>query len=770
LNKIKKITILWIVLCAVAFAIPNLYAQSNAPKKTESEPGELRRKYFEKERKRSRKGTTKRKSHLLEKLYYKKKSNQTKYPGNISVNPKPKDFTAIKERVERNPSRKSLKAQKNRKSFYRASSGMQNKSYGSEVVLRSNPKLSYKYSSRMISKTKGNNKIKPPSTNYRKSSRKVQKSSGNIFLQPEAKRRDYNEIKSRVERNPGKSMARRVNQQKQKAMSNAAMTQNYRGNVNIKALKSKRNTYQYDSRVIQKSSGDLRAQRAKSSTNTQNYRGNINVKALKSKRNTYQYDSRVIQKSSGDLRAQRVKSSKNTQKLNSSLSANYKGSIVLPSRNSKRLRYEYMSKVAQKNEGDIRRGRKTPGPQFTSNYSGDLKTNDKRGIKQWKKYESKKQTSYAGNLKTSKNGQRPGGNTQITQYVGGIRVYSAKQRQKSNQYNAKVISNYGGDLRRASKQKGLETRFATAYEGDTKVLSQRKVSNRISKKASTVGNYSGNIKALTPDQRKQALQGKAMNSTGYQGNIKVLTKKRQDRFMARDSKITLKYAGTIKGLTPEQHKQELQGKSMNLSDYQGNIRVHRVRDEKDRKQPRMNALMAGFQGDIVITAKERKKLEYQYLSKVQHNYRGEINQRRYKSWVDNRKSKSALLAKYQGNIKTTSSQGNLKEKQYDYMSRVAHNFSGDLKIDRQYARNRYYRNMSDRNSQIIGNYRTKTRLAKDIEEQILSAKVQNYQGGPKTSLFTRIWLSLFDNSGKLEKTDDKTKKPKYDSREYKIWY
>jgi hypothetical protein len=104
------------------------------------------------------------------------------------------------------------------------------------------------------------------------------------------------------------------------------------------------------------------------------------------------------------------------------------------------------------------------------------------------------------------------------------------------------------------------------------------------------------------------------------------------------------------------------------------------------------------------------------------------------------------------------------------MSRTAHNFSGDLKIDRKYARNRYYRNMSDRNLQIIGNYRTKTRLAKDIDEQILSAKVQNYQGGPKISLFTRIWLSLFDNSGKLEKTDDKVRKPKYDSREYKIWY
>ena len=97
-------------------------------------------------------------------------------------------------------------------------------------------------------------------------------------------------------------------------------------------------------------------------------------------------------------------------------------------------------------------------------------------------------------------------------------------------------------------------------------------------------------------------------------------------------------------------------------------------------------------------------------------------------------------------------------------------FSGNLKIKKQYARERYYRNISDRNQQITGNYRTKTRLAKDINEQIISAKVHNYQGGPKTSLFSRIWLNLFDTSGKLEKTDNRTKKPKYDSRESKIWY
>ena len=125
------------------------------------------------------------------------------------------------------------------------------------------------------------------------------------------------------------------------------------------------------------------------------------------------------------------------------------------------------------------------------------------------------------------------------------------------------------------------------------------------------------------------------------------------------------------------------------------------------------------------------------------------------------------MANFQGHIKVL--QRDAKEKQFDYMSRTAHNFAGDVRIKKQYAREKYFRNISDRNQQITGNYRVKTRLARDIEEQITSARVHNYQGGPKTSLFSRIWLSLFDNSGKLDKLDDKTKEPKYDSREYKIW-
>jgi len=234
----KKVTlVIWLgaLLCIITFAMEDLHAQSNAPSKLKTEQkGKKRRLFSEKKRKNSKKGAVQRRGSSLQKSYFKKRSKQTRYPGNVWINPKPKDFTAIKERVERNPSRKNMKAQKSRKSYFRASSNRQMKSYGSDVVLKRNQKLSSKYASRAIIKSKGKNKIKPLSSNYRKSSRKVQKHTGSIFLKPETKKRDYNEIKARVERNPGRSMAKRSKQQKNRAISNATLTQTYRGNINVK--------------------------------------------------------------------------------------------------------------------------------------------------------------------------------------------------------------------------------------------------------------------------------------------------------------------------------------------------------------------------------------------------------------------------------------------------------------------------------------------------------------------------------------------------------
>jgi hypothetical protein len=354
--------------------------------------------------------------------------------------------------VEKNPSRKSLKAEKSRKSYLRASSNRQQRSFGSAGVLKPNQKLSYKYASKAISRSKGNSKMRPPLAKYRKSSRKAQKHTGNIFLQPAAKKRDYNEIRLRVERNPGRSMAKQLNQQKNRAVSNSGLMQSYRGGINAKSIRSKQKARRRNAKVRQKSSGRLMAGSAKST--------------------------------------------KNQRKYNSSPNANYRGSTVIPSANSKSLRSKYMSKVIQKHQGYLKRGSKAPGPQYSSNFKGNVRSKERRGFWQWKKYEGKRQTAYSGHLKARRSLRKPGANTQITQHVGGIKMHSAKQRDKSNSFNSKMISKYTGDLRKSSKRSRTnEGRFQGGYEGSKEVLSRRKQNNFYSRRSKKSWKLSGSDKA-----------------------------------------------------------------------------------------------------------------------------------------------------------------------------------------------------------------------------------------------------------------------------------
>ncbi len=649
------------MLCANLYLHNDVYAQSNTPSKFKTEKGLL-------DKKKKGKGNPKRKNKALQKSYSKKNSNQTKHPGNIWVDPKPKDFTAIKERVEKKPSRKKLKTQKLRNSYFSSSSNEKHKSFGREAVLKRNTRLSYKYSSRSILSNKGNIKVKPKKRNYKKASRESQKHGGNIFLQPEATKKDFNEIKARVEKNPGKSMGKQINRQKNRAASNASLTQTYRGD--------------------------------------------IYVKARKGKQQTYKYDSKLIQKSSGNLKARRVKSAESQRKFTSSSSANFQGGVVLPARNHKRLRYKYMSKASLQNKGNIKKSSlKGPGPQQAATWKGDLKSNDKSGEKQWRKYESKKITKYSGEIKGR---TKTPGSQYATSWKGDNKSKDKNGEKQWKKHEAKRLAKYSGDLvARKNKPSSGGNPQLTQNTGDIKVNSQKRQKKDMMHGSKVTGNYSGAIKSQSKKKTDQQHQKKSSKYTGHEGYIAVLSKKRQDKFMTRDSKITGSFSGQIVGLSQKNKAQAMEGKSLNMSEY-----------------------------------------------------RGEVKQRKYTKWTENSKSKSNDQANFQGNIKLTG--GDLKEKQFEHMSKTAHNFTGNVKINNQYTRDKYFRNISERNQQIIGNFKTK--LAKDIDEQIISAKVHNYQGGPKTSLFSRIWLTLFDNSGKLDKMDDQTRKAKYDSREYKIWY
>jgi hypothetical protein len=99
-------------------------------------------------------------------------------------------------------------------------------------------------------------------------------------------------------------------------------------------------------------------------------------------------------------------------------------------------------------------------------------------------------------------------------------------------------------------------------------------------------------------------------------------------------------------------------------------------------------------------------------------------------------------------------------------------YSGETRMRTQLGNKYYYRNLSDRNKSHLGNFRVKSKFYRDLERQVLSARVHGYQGGPKISLFNRLWIELFDKEPeeKLKKKDNRPQKPHYDTKEAEIWY
>jgi len=150
-------------------------------------------------------------------------------------------------------------------------------------------------------------------------------------------------------------------------------------------------------------------------------------------------------------------------------------------------------------------------------------------------------------------------------------------------------------------------------------------------------------------------------------------------------------------------------------------------------------------------------------------YQGELKTKNEKYASKESEDKAAILSSYQGEIKLQSIKQD--ELNYEFMSKVVHNYKGNLKSVSQNKKDKNSRELSARNQQIIGEYRLKYKFVKDLEYQVISARVHNWEGGEKTSWITRAWYKITDKSGeKYKKANNTEKKPKYDTRESEIWY
>lgn len=635
--SVKRVLIshMVLVLCLLFFSPTEVAAQSNTNNKIKPEQsGAKRRQFHEALRKKGSKGNIKRKSKIMQNAYYRKKSSETRYPGNIWLDPKPKDFTAIKERVERTPARKNVKATKTRASYFKSTSNRMHRSFGGDAVVKNNKRLHYQYTSKVATSSIGKMRLKKPKYTRKKSAR-AQKYTGSIEVLPAAMQKGPQRKTVDGKRPSGKTMKTSARRQRNRAITGAKMTQSYRGDE-VARLSSKR---------------DRRA--AGIVLSPARYKGDVKVMG-------------------------RMKQNWNTKRTNK-LTTKYSGSIAGV---SKRQRKQQLQGKSYNHTG----------------HRGNLKMTNRSG--QWmnaKLYKRYNIDTYRGDIPVkSKNFRKQNlrmGSYFQTHYSGNVKVMS-KRKQKSSQHGAKSAANYSGSIAGLSKKQRRQqlqgkSLNQTTFSGTTKILRRDQITRRAKKNAKEINTYSGNLTSVSKKRRQNAIQGKSMQAMSYSGDVKVMSRRQQDRYMKHSNGKIGRYSGELTLGSMKKRKQQLEGKSLNYSTYQGEIRLTRT---------------------------------------------------------------------------------DVKNKRYEHVSKTAMNYSGNVRMRTNAARDRHYKNVSDRNRQITGNYRVKTKLYRDIEQQILSARVQNYQGGPKTSLFSRIWLSLFDNSGKLEKVDNKQRQPKYDTREAKIWY
>ena len=326
-------------------------AQSFGPAEIKTEQrGTIGGKTANKKRKKKRRSTLRRKSGGLQKSYYKKKSNQTQYPGNVSLRPRPKDFTAINERVERNPSRTRLKASKNRASYFRASSNKMHKSFGSAAVARSSQRTNYQYSTGTYQAKKRENKSKVTRQQLKKSSKTKQNFRGNMNAQPKATRRDYNEIRDRVDQKPGQTMARKEKQQERQTRSNVKLAKKYRGDLWTGTSKQKnqelegksKNLSTFQGRSWTGSMKNKNQEREGKSLNLSSFQGNFPTRTSKEKDQELKSKSKNLASYQGNMWSASRKHKNQELEGKSLNSTSFQGNF--PTRTNKQKDQELKSK------------------------------------------------------------------------------------------------------------------------------------------------------------------------------------------------------------------------------------------------------------------------------------------------------------------------------------------------------------------------------------------------------------------------------------------
>ncbi len=751
---------LWIVM-GLIISVPGYSQKKTTRKETGSYSARQKNKYLKR----------KKKSSLQKNIYHK----QSKYQGTISVNPRPKDYDAIRGRVESHPGRKNARHYKNKKSYYRASSNRIQRSFGGVPVHRNQMAM-----------------------DQRRRSNKIQKNQGSIDLKPASKNRNYNDIRNRTEPNPNRSRARMHRSQQAIERGNSVRAQKYKGSIS--SFKNKKRLHEkYMSKTVQQTSGNLKMKpNARSRdydeirTRTGNNPNRIERRVQKKKESDMRGTSTLTRKYQGDIKWQRNEQKLNT-KYRSKVVQQSKGTLkpvspgyptvaqkytggIKRQKNRQKLNAKYRSKAIQQSAGVLKPV--SPGyPTMAQKYQGDIKRQKNR-TKLNAQYRSKAVQQSSGNLSQAgvrrRNDFRDYNAQRSAKTSGDLKVYSRSMQDRYSKRDSRTSSGgYSGNLKLASKKKRAQEEEGKSLnvsqeQGNYRTHVRRIQQNQMKKRSNLSGNFSGNLKGVTRNKRLQEEEGKSLNSSQDRGWIKVYPKGMQTHITKRNSNMTGNYRGNIAGVSRNRSQQEEEGKSLNVSQHTGYIKMY-TKKGKSRHLQKDSKMTGSYSGNLRLSS--RKKRLQQEEGKSLNVSQEEGNVRVYPLWMQNRwmKRDSKITGSYQGHLIVKSEKA--KGQELAGKSLNVSQYYGNARIRKPWYQKKYDRDNSDRNQMVRGDFRMKSKYYRDLENQIRSAKVQNWEGGYKTALITRLWLRLFDtDSGKQKKMDPTLKKPKYDTRESEIWW
>jgi hypothetical protein len=698
---------------------------------------------------------------IARKSYFKAQKNQLagsrkaskdlqKYSGNIFVSPRSKrnGFAMVAGEAEKNPSLESRKARKARESIWRSKSRQQNSRAKANIPARKNRLQGFQFSSAITSRSFGDRAVRKNRTDSRSASKNSQKYSGNIFVAPRGKRNGFAMMSGEAEKNPSLE-SRRARKAREAIWQTKSRQQSKRFGLNIPARRNRIPDFRYTSSMASKSTGDQKMRRSRTT-------------------------GRSLSRNLAQVERKNQKAWRSVERA-SARKQNTKKGVNIPARRNRVADYRFSAAITSKSRGDLKMRRsRTTGRSL----SGNLAQVERKNQKAWRSVErasARRQNTKKGvNIPARRNRvadyrfsaaitsksrgdlkmpQKSMGNPNLQRYKGDFTQTSPKAKQRQRKYVSMLSAKYRGNF--SGRRSAPSSNSASNYRGDVKTKGQLSLRRNDKFKSKPYSKYNGEL-SLRRSNRTPAANPFISR---YQGDLIAISASQRRRTNNFNSKLIASFAG-------ETRPQGRVKYASTVSRYSGNVDAGKLRKSAKSTKGK-SGLISAFQGNIPISAREREKADYKYTEAI-NRYRGEINQRVYANRQDRSRSKSEATAAYQGNINATLFK--LRDKQYEHQSRNIGNYRGNLTVRRQSAQNRYDRRLSARNQRIEGNLRAKTQWALRFQQRSLTARVSNYEGESKTGFFNRLWSSLFDNNGKQIKADNKVKKPKYDSREYKIWY